>query len=502
MGGPRTTAIAALALLTLWWGAPSAEPASPGRAAGEQAIELGGVTFRGAKRFTREQLLDLCPGLRRGSAVSRETLESAFDQIVRAYCAAGYPDCRLYPESFRTDSPGAIEFTLRIEEGRRRVIDRIVVSGGKTRPEVIARITGLRSGEPFDPYTVNEARELLLASGLFTEVGDFKIVDGEADTTVAIEIPVEEAPSSRAEGLLGYSGTEGGALGFVRIDLRNIMGTRREASLRWENSGGGLSSYRIAYREPWLGGLPLSAGIALDHTAQDTTYSTTALSADALLAIRRRLSVSIGLGVEKTALAETAGEVTRRERLSLRAGFELDARDDPLRPRAGFVLGGSGDWGARRDGGANRATETSWMVCRLEGHAAVYRPLSAAHGLYAGAEWRSILTDEERVPRDQLLRFGGASSIRGYREDQFRAEWTALLQLEHRISLGAGGSMLFAFTDLGLVRGGGAPEELLVGYGLGVRATARGSVMGVDFGLGRGDSWSEAKVHVRMTRSF
>jgi outer membrane protein assembly factor BamA len=464
---------------------------------------IGEVTLVGVKEFRAEDLIEICPGLKAGAAFTREGLESSFERLLRAYGTRGYAECRVSPRSFSPKDAGSVDLALEIVEGRRRVIEGIGVSGGRTKASTAAKLARVETGTAFDPWRLDEVKARLASSGLFSEVGDPTVRAGTADSLVMIEVPVTEPPSSSVSGLLGYAGRGGGAVGFVDLALGNIMGTGRSGGFRWERSGGGLSSYGAGYTEPWLGGLPLSLGLGLEHVTQDTTYSTTALKADVRVTARRGLSFALGVGHERTAIAIPAGPgVTHRTRLALRAGVELDARDNAVDPREGLLLGVDGDWGHRRDGGPGYVEEDVWNITKVRVRSEVYRRLRGRHGLYVGACWRTVMTNESETPWDQLLRFGGASSIRGYREDQFRAEETGLLQIEHRVALDEAGSRIFLFADLGYARGRGAPPGTLLGYGVGIRTAAAGGVLGLDFAMGRGDSWSDGKVHVRMKRTF
>jgi outer membrane protein insertion porin family len=462
---------------------------------------MGTVHVEGEKLFSYAEVMELCPGLQQGAAFSKSGIENSFDLLLREYGERGYAECRVSPRAFSPRANGTVDFTVEILEGTRYSIEAVDVKGGRTRGQTAGLIAGLKVGAPFDPWDLEDAHGRLASSGLFSRVGELWVRPGSADSLVVVQVDVDEAPSSSVSGLLGYSGKEGGAVGFVDLRLGNILGTARSGSFRWENSGGGLSTYGAYYREPWLGGMPVALEFGIDHVAQDTTYSTTGISGGIQISAGRRLSLSLGASKERTAVAgESEGQATRRSRVAVRAGVEVDARDNAYDPHGGLRVLLAGDWGSRTD---TRAAESkSWRIARLSIGAELHRRIYSRHGLFLGAQWRKVISNEEVLPWDQLLRFGGANSLRGYREDQFRAEETSLLQLEHRIGLGAGGSRLFFFTDFGVLGGHGAPQSTLVGYGLGIRAASPGGVVGLDYGLGKGDSWSEGKVHVRLTRTF
>ena len=120
--------------------------------------------------------------------------------------------------------------------------------------------------------------------------------------------------------------------------------------------------------------------------------------------------------------------------------------------------------------------------------------------------------DDATLPLE-LFTLGGSESLRGYREDQFRGTVVALASLEYRLLLGRV-SRIFPFVDLGYyyrpcttaaeddgyrVR---TESDIVVGYGFGLRVDSRAGVLGLDYGLGRGDGVRDGKVHLRMENLF
>ena len=124
-----------------------------------------------------------------------------------------------------------------------------------------------------------------------------------------------------------------------------------------------------------------------------------------------------------------------------------------------------------------------------------------------------LLSDEEVPPLFELFPLGGSESLRGYREDQFRGTVVGLGSLEYRLLLGRV-SRIFPFIDVGychrpykgatlddgyVVR---IESDIAIGYGFGLRIDSRAGVLGMDYGLGRGDGIGEGKVHLRMENVF
>jgi outer membrane protein assembly factor BamA len=79
------------------------------------------------------------------------------------------------------------------------------------------------------------------------------------------------------------------------------------------------------------------------------------------------------------------------------------------------------------------------------------------------------------------------------------------MNLEYRYLLGRR-SRAFVFADAGMYqrreRDRGLIREDKIGYGFGIRLETRLGVMGVDYGLARGDDLIQGKVHVGLVNRF
>jgi outer membrane protein insertion porin family len=126
----------------------------------------------------------------------------------------------------------------------------------------------------------------------------------------------------------------------------------------------------------------------------------------------------------------------------------------------------------------------------------------AAIGLH-GRELQSGQLEES-----EMFRFGGAKTLRGYRENQFLGSRVAWSNFEYRFLL-ARRSFFYGFVDAGYysrpaddVRRIAKSEAFKCGYGVGVQLETGLGNLGVSFALGQGDSFTEGKVHVGIINEF
>jgi outer membrane protein insertion porin family len=125
-----------------------------------------------------------------------------------------------------------------------------------------------------------------------------------------------------------------------------------------------------------------------------------------------------------------------------------------------------------------------------------------ATSVYA-RDFRSATTE-----LSDLFRLGGANTLRGYREAQFLASRLVWSNVEYRILVGLR-SYLFGFVDAGYVftperRDVGLlkSEQTKLGYGVGVRLDSPLGLLGVSLAFGQGDTFSTAKLHIRLINEF
>jgi outer membrane protein insertion porin family len=107
-----------------------------------------------------------------------------------------------------------------------------------------------------------------------------------------------------------------------------------------------------------------------------------------------------------------------------------------------------------------------------------------------------------------LFRLGGASTLRGYQEGQFLGSRIVWTNLEYRF-LVAPRSFFYGFVDFGYIvqpdiaaMNIAASEQSKIGYGIGVRLDSALGLIGVSFALGEGDTFSTAKIHIRLINEF
>jgi outer membrane protein insertion porin family len=440
-------------------------------------------------------------GLRRGSLVTGDAVVRGASALLDMYGASGRPLASVRPAgaAFRR---GGLALTLLVEEGPLFRFGDPVVSGNTvTKTRVVTRAAGIVPGAIYDATEVDRVRARLERLGIFGRVDDPIVAYDSKAGLAVVGVEVEEAAASRITGILGYDasgpGADGRLTGFVDVALGNIAGTGRAAAAAWERVGAGSTRTSFSYTEPWLLGAPVDVGVAGAQVVRDTVYTTT--EGDLLVTARmgERTSVTWSVGGERYAPGATSERATSSTRTSL--GADFDATDAPANPTRGVHLAGTVEYAAKeeKDGGRRERSGTVTLL----GEA--FLPVRLRQVVALAGRLAAISSTEEDVPFHEELVLGGARSLRGYREEQFRGTRTALGTVEYRFLL-TRRSRALAFVDAGYYYRGGSnyAKGVKLGYGIGLRAETRLGIIALDYGLGEGDGLLDGKLHVGLSREF
>jgi outer membrane protein assembly factor BamA len=466
----------------------------------------------------REDSLALVRLLRwpHGAPADPALLGARVDQALREGEEQGHAWAQLAVTGWELDS-ARVNVRLSGALGPRVLVSGVRIDGlHVTRPDVAERALGRLSGVPYNPAAARAAAVRLSQLGVFSRSEFTGLEGGPQWQAGTLAFKVQELHYNRFEGAVGVQGSAG-VVGLARLELGNLLGTARAAALGWQSRGVGRSDFNVRYVEPFLAGLPFRMEAALAQELQDSTYT------------RSRWGVKLGyalgtgdrveLGLEEERVVQTLAPAGTADLQNTVFAYERDGRDDAVSPRVGTRLRLSGTGVYKREvprtpvpgEPASQRSRAGVVDARSEWH----RPTGAATGvaleLWAAGRFSSepILADYERTP------VGGATTLRGHDEEEFRVDRVALSRLEYRWFPSATGEQVALFWDhahmytreplvdpLGNVLGDRGVHRDADGVGVGLRLRAAGGLVDLDYGLAPGRGFREGRIHLRLVSVF
>jgi len=400
-----------------------------------------------------------------GEPLSFEKVEATRVALLRLYLSRGFAFVRVEARADPDPERRAAALRYLIEEGPEVRIGRVLVTGNRrTREDLVRRAIALSEGDLYSPEAVARSQATLLRLGVFRAAG-LRLQDPEApDATKDLAVELVERPWQTFATGAGFS-IANGPRAFAEYGRPNLFGRAIELSARAKVNYP-LTRFRpdleekepreriegrieAGLRQPRLEDLPFPLAVRTDllgeilhKRAYDLDRVSGVAGVDLDLTSRVIGSLQYELEVADITPKETNVALSREdlERLrfgvgvttlqSLRPSVTLDFRDSVVHPRSGWFASGAielarsiGEEGERVLGflpGSEVYTNMLKVATTVSG----YLPIGPAAVLALSARGGRILPLDDRsatpVPRRFFL--GGASTMRGYAEDEMMPE--------------------------------------------------------------------------------
>ncbi|MBN2415914.1 BamA/TamA family outer membrane protein [bacterium] len=457
--------------------------------------------------------------VRRGAPFNEAVLEAAIYRLMGYFENSGYPLVRVEIASLDFVKEGGryrAETVLKIASGPPVSIGRVAMDGNTiTRTGVLVRETRLRAGDLFRMGRIRAAADHLSRSGYETDPDSTAIRFSGDSAAVTFRITRENSNTFNA--LAGYvpprsEREKGYVTGEIDIDVRNLLGTGRQCRIYWEKKDQYTQTMDVRYREPWILNHPVDAGIGFRQEIQDTSYIRRHLEFEAWYRPFFELSAGLQLA-RRTVLPDSLQSVTRlipeSDTYALSLFLDYSTLDNPLNPARGVRLEASVASASTEHRGLSGALidrfEKRNRLRSVSARFTWVRRISGPHVAYLHAEGHDVDAGGAYIPVSEHIRFGGAATLRGYREDMFSGTSVSWVNCEYRYLIGVH-SRIFVFVDGGVYQyedsEGRRVSGRRLGYGFGLRVATRLGLIGIDYGLGAGDRITGAKIHVRLVNRF
>jgi outer membrane protein insertion porin family len=458
-----------------------------------------------------------------GAVLTRSNVESVFSEVLDYYENRGFPFASIKIESieFTTDSTSHDNYaniSLFINEGTKSKIDKIEVAGNtKTKDYVITRTLRLESGEEYSQKEIDEIPDKLNRLRFFEPVTSPEYYINSKNEGV-VKISVKEKETNYFDGIIGYvpattDKQKGYLTGFININLRNLFGTGRAALFRWQQESQSSQELEISYLEPWLFGYPFNIEAGLFQRKQDSTYVQRNINAQLEYIATPEISASLLVNSQSTIPTErttSAFTVYNSTSLSTGVNLKVDTRDDSYAPTSGLLFINSYKYTSKKiNGPAEFITsdvQTNITFQHLEFDFSIFKQIFSKQVLALGVHARELRGSNFEV--SDLYYMGGTNSLRGYLERQFLGNRVIWTNLEYRYLM-TRRTYAFAFFDTGYyLRNGDASKNISeisafkTGYGFGLNLETGLGILGVSFALGKGDSFSQGKIHFGIINEF
>jgi len=394
---------------------------------------------------------------------------------------------------------------LNLFEGTVRTIDNIVIKGYDKFPKsYLTYYAGIKKGGRFNQKKIIAQNELLNNLGFVTTIKSPEALFRKDSTSIYFYL--KKRNHNLFDGILGFATNEDNQKlefnGYLNLELNNNLNFGEQLLLNFKADGRAQQNFRVRITLPYLFKSPFGASAALKIFKKDSTYSTTDQQARLNYQVNTTSNVHLGYKTYESSnlldiiLAGTTVEDYDSKYLLVGANYKK------LQTRSFFpvktYIGIDSEIGNRT---TNNSKEQQFRISSRMSH--IFN-LNAKNSIYLN-NYTSVLSSNTYLT-NELFRFGGINSIRGFGENSIDASLFSVFNSEYRYLLGST-TYIHSIIDLAYFENQtlSLTQELYsFGLGLGLQTEAGIFKLNIANGVSamQNFKFSNTKIHISLSSRF
>ncbi len=441
--------------------------------------KISSIEISGNKNFSTQKISSLFR-IQTNDFSSKEKLEENINSILSFYENNGYPFAIITIDSI-VEIDSSLKIFISIDEGTIVYVENFLISESlRTKKEVIFRGIKYKKGEIYNQSKVEKIPKRLRKLEIFSNISDPKFLmtkDGGV-----LQIDLIENNFTYVEGLLGFSQNkkkENVLFGKLDFSHKNLFGTGRSFFFHFEKENNLTQEIAIKYIEPYIFQFPLHLETNLKQKIQDSIFTKNIFGIGIVSEINDEISLKIGL---KKSEAILKNKFTNNI-LETEFNSKFDYRDDFLFPKNGFSFEIGGSFGKKKE----LNTSMKKVFFELKN----YIGKSEKEVFFSNIRGSEILSDS--LDTSDLIYIGGASTMRGARENEFVCDKFLLLNLEYQIYF-SNASYIFPFFDIIYFENKNESEKIF-SYGIGTQFQTPIGIFFTSLAFRKNLNFENGKIH-------
>ncbi|GGD29974.1 POTRA domain-containing protein [Hyunsoonleella pacifica] len=387
----------------------------------------------------------------------------------------------------------------------KRTIDDIKIVGYERFPKsFLKHYLKLKPSQVFDLANIEKKTEQLNNLRFANQVKSPEILFQEDSTSLYIY--VEKSKSNTFDGFLGFgTNDETNKLefdGFLNLKLVNNLNYGETFSLLYKSDEIDQDTFDASLELPYLFNSPIGLDLNLRIFKKDSSFTTVDQKARINYQINALHKVSTGISsIESRNLRSDTSIISLQDYTSNYFTISYEFLKPQFRNRlfpikSNFYL--ETNFGSRTS--SNIKTEQSLITLKAFNNF----KLNRKNSIYLNIDASNLISDN--YFENELLRFGGINSIRGFEENSLFASLFGVLNTEYRYRL-SNSIYLHSITDFAYFENKTSNlKEKLFGFGFGFGILTNSGLLKFNYANGKTENQtfklSNSKIHISLVAQF
>ncbi|UKM65131.2 BamA/TamA family outer membrane protein [Flavobacteriaceae bacterium GSB9] len=432
-------------------------------------------------------------------------LENAINSISNEISKKGYPFSKLQLSNIKIRDNNSLEATLGVDTNqKKRTVDDIIIKGYEKFPQAyIKHFLKIKPSQVFDLQTVKNKTEQLANLNFANELKPPEVLFSK-DSTI-LYLYIEKRASNAFDGFLGFGSNENTNKlefdGYLNLNLTNNLHYGESLQLLYKSDENDQKTFEANTSLPYLFKSPIGIDLSLRIFKKDTSFTTASQMAKLHYQINPKHKIFTGINsTESNYLRSTASTTIQDFKTNL---FSIG--HTYTNPQAYDVL-----FPIK----SHLSIETSMGKRKTDIHTQkqVHLNLDAFHifnlnhknSIYLRT--RSAYLSSDTYFENELFRFGGINSIRGFEENSLFASLYTYMNTEYRFRL-SNSIYIHSVFDAGYFENKiTITKQKLFGYGFGFGLLTKAGLFKLNYANGKTEDsnfkLSDSKIHLSLTANF
>lgn len=433
-----------------------------------------------------------------------DDLESALELLNEKLINKGLPFSSVSLKNIKKNKNLTLSAELEIEKNKPRTIDKIIVTGYEKFPKsYIKHYLKLKRETDFNLDDIQFKTKNINTLNFSSEVKPPEIQFTKDSTSIYLY--VKKNKSNFFDGFLGFGTNEDtGKIefnGYLDLNLNNNLNYGESLNITYKSDASEQRNFNANIVLPYIFGTPIGSEFSLRLFKKDSSFTTTQQEANIFYNINPKNKIAVGLNSIQSnslsnSLINSSADFSSRL-INSRYEHISKSGNQLLFPIDFYFLLNLG-FGTRE----HDSTKQNQSHLTLETYK-IFN-LNRNNSIFLKVIGQGIVSDS--YFENELYRFGGINSIRGFEEQSLLATKYGVLNSEYRYRLSPS-IYIHSIIDAGYLENEiTSNKEKILGFGFGFGLLSQSGLIKFNYANGKSENqsfkFSKSKVHISFIANF
>ena len=433
-------------------------------------------------------------------------VESAFGFINSEISKKGFPFSKLQLSDLKIkDTETLIAHLSTNTHEKKRIINNIVIKGYEKFPKsYLKHYLKIKTKLVFDLKTIKNKTEQLNNLTFANEIKSPEVLFSKDSTTLYLYL--EKSKSNAFDGFLGFGTNDKTNKlefdGYLNLNLINNLNFGESFRLLYKSDENDQKTFEADVSLPYLFRTPIGADLLLRIFKRDSSFTTVNQSARLHYQINSKHKIYVGIVSTESnnLLTQNISSFIsdyKTQHYTIAYQFlkpKINSLLFPIKSKV-YLEARAGT----RKTLSNSESQSQYSIDALK----IFN-LNIKNSFFIRVNGSNLISDT--YFENELLRFGGINSIRGFEENSLFASLYGVMNTEYRYQLN-NSIYLHSIFDAGYFENNiSSIKEKLFGYGFGFGILTKAGLLRFNYANGKNENTqfklSNSKIHISLTANF